>query len=560
MNAQQQKNDKYYTEYELSKTLKKCQETYAQEYINTIKPTINDFAYNFDFKWKTKRRIEFLKLEIKKLNKIIDYVNNEFKKVKKNIDDFLLDFWIENNNTIKEEKLLVRYENEYFELSRRSEDKITEELIERCRKVNVSDVYQTEWINLGPLKKAKCPFHNDKTPSFYAYPGKRGFYCFSDDTEILTEKGFLKIKKIVNNKIKIKVASLNLSNLKVEYKPIVKYFKRYYNGEMYNFYSKQFDALVSPEHKMLVQTEWNYKYGKKTIVKERKAKNISKSNKFLKIFNFDGKHKEYFYLPSLRRRVNQFKIYKTKPKIKIKMNDWLDFFGIWLADGHATNNGYIIGISAGLKDYKYQKKIKETIKKIGFKFSKNKCTSCYQFIICNIQLGNYLEQFGKAGEKFIPNEFKKLSIKQLQILFDSMYLGDGNKSIKVFRYNTISEKLANDFQEISIKLGLNANVSVKKNLSYIYKNKRKKTKDYYRVNLSKIKKGYSIKIKKQKYNGYLYNLTVEPHHNIFIKRNGKCCWTKQCYGCGKGGSVIDFVMEYNNYDFIQAIKFLKPYA
>ncbi len=42
-----------------------------------------------------------------------------------------------------------------------------------------------------------------------------------------------------------------------------------------------------------------------------------------------------------------------------------------------------------------------------------------------------------------------------------------------------------------------------------------------------------------------------PSFNVNEKKN---LW--YCFGCGEGGSVIDFVMKLNNYSFIEAIKYL----
>ena len=395
-----------------------------------------------------------------------------------------------------------------------------------------------------------CPLHNEKTGSFVHYKETNSWYCFSKDTEILTEQGFLYLKNLVNDSKNIKVASLNLYNQKVEYKNVSNYYKRFYNGKLYNFHSKQLDVLVSPEHKMLIQTEWNYKFNKKLIIKETEAKNVNKSNRFLKLFNYTGSYEKYFYIPK----------YKDRNRVRVPVNNWLEFFGYWLADGHTTKNGYTVVISVDRKDLNYQKKVEIIISKLGFKYNISKYKNkCYQYIICNIQLGNYLKIFGKAKDKYIPIKFKNYSKEQLKILFDSMYLEDGNKSEKVNRYNTISKKLANDFQEISIKIGLNANVSKRKNNGYLYNGEIRRCNDCYNVNLSKMKKSYSFNISKIEYNDYIYNLTVEPYHSVFIRRNGKCCWTKQCFGCGQGGDNIDLTMKLYNLSFSEAIKKLKYY-
>ena len=36
--------------------------------------------------------------------------------------------------------------------------------------------------------------------------------------------------------------------------------------------------------------------------------------------------------------------------------------------------------------------------------------------------------------------------------------------------------------------------------------------------------------------------------------------TYHCFGCGKGGNVITFVMDYENYSFVEALEFLADRA
>lgn len=94
------------------------------------------------------------------------------------------------------------------------------------------------------------------------------------------------------------------------------------------------------------------------------------------------------------------------------------------------------------------------------------------FVICNKQLWSYLRQFGDKYTKYIPKEIKNLSKRQLKLLFDWMIKGDGyiRKSTGQIIYWTASDKLAEDFQEIVLKLGYISTIKkIKKNI----KNKRK---------------------------------------------------------------------------------------
>jgi DNA primase len=51
------------------------------------------------------------------------------------------------------------------------------EIKERLSIVDVLSSY-IELIPSGINYKAKCPFHNEKTPSFFISPERNGYYCF----------------------------------------------------------------------------------------------------------------------------------------------------------------------------------------------------------------------------------------------------------------------------------------------------------------------------------------------------------------------------------------------
>ena len=44
--------------------------------------------------------------------------------------------------------------------------------------VSAVDVCNMRGIRLNRAGFARCPFHSEKTASFKAYPGSRGFHCF----------------------------------------------------------------------------------------------------------------------------------------------------------------------------------------------------------------------------------------------------------------------------------------------------------------------------------------------------------------------------------------------
>ena len=55
--------------------------------------------------------------------------------------------------------------------------RLTEEDIERARVAPIENVVNGQFKKLGNKSVALCPFHNEKTPSFYVYPENR-FHCY----------------------------------------------------------------------------------------------------------------------------------------------------------------------------------------------------------------------------------------------------------------------------------------------------------------------------------------------------------------------------------------------
>ena len=56
---------------------------------------------------------------------------------------------------------------------------IAEEIKSRLTMREVAEMYG---FKVGRLNKICCPFHSDKRPSLFLYPGKRGWFCFVCNT------------------------------------------------------------------------------------------------------------------------------------------------------------------------------------------------------------------------------------------------------------------------------------------------------------------------------------------------------------------------------------------
>jgi len=247
----------------------------------------------------------------------------------------------------------------------------------------------------------------------------------------------------------------------------------------------------------------------------------------------------------LKREVDSNKIYTWKVKenampgflkeylseIKIPMDDWLRFLGIWLAEGSfyksKTKRDYIVKIAAFGEN---KKKIERRLQRLPFHYF----STDTGFTIINKQLYLYLKKFGHAPEKFVPQEIKALSPGQLKIFLKAFMLGDGNEETQTF--TTTSKRLADDLQEIILKCGW---ASIVRRIPKEKMSKLKELKgrivqakhDLFRIRISKKQltpKIYKDSFSLSDYDDFVYDVTV-PNHTLYVRRNGKACWSSNCW-------------------------------
>lgn len=365
--------------------------------------------------------------------------------------------------------------------------------------------------------------------------------CFSDDTEILTENGW---KLFQNLKPSEKVLTLG-KNKNVEYQVPTEIIKQRYNGELIGFKNYHCDLLVTPNHKMYVSKRNDGKDKTFSLIRANESFNWDRSY-MLKVANYDNDDEEWFYFPKdLDTRNSKVKIVE-----KIKMDDWLEFFGYYITEGcvciakkkklvnnkeYETHDYRILIAQDEKKNRKKCEKIRKCLERLPFNFG----YYGHQFYIVSKQLANYLKRFGKAKEKYIPRELMNVSKRQLEILFKAMILGDGSikdayigkdgyERKEKTKYCSISYRLMSDFQEILLKIGCAGNILVhdRRNINPIYR--------IHVINKTGFETPTYNERYMEKYNGFVYCANV-PNHVIFVRRNGKALFCGNCYDEGKRG-------------------------
>lgn len=360
--------------------------------------------------------------------------------------------------------------------------------------------------------------------------------CYSDDTEILTEKrGWQLFKNLLSDD---RVATLQNNNL--VYKLPNKVLKYPYRGDMIGFESEGVNFLVTPEHKMWV-----------SIRRTRK-----------KIWgDYEVKTAEEIYgNQTVRVKRNARWIGTTRENDPLPFFEW---FGFWMAEGHSNeytknkkyktlrcaitqknNLQYVrnLFINANIPYSEYKQKLGTTVFTV-------KLTDETKRLI------KHLIPLGKACTKKVPLWLKESTSSQISAFLKGYLAGDGKHSIDgCVRASTGSKQLADDIQELALKSGEVVSISAQDNtgrettingkvcrtngptyiLTFL---KRSKYNPILYVNPKTTNR--LIGWHKKPYDGFVYCVEMEEIP-VYVRRKGKGFWALRSYGQLKDTTIKTF--------------------
>ena len=351
--------------------------------------------------------------------------------------------------------------------------------------------------------------------------------CYSDDTELLTDKGWRLFKNLDKTE---KILTLNPSTLTTEWQKPSNYIEEDYEGNFYSVKSKKIDLLISPNHKFFIQSrKGRLKFKTPNEFSFNDAIPLALGSRLLRTTLYGQEHWKAALL------------------------------GIYLSEGTAygnsggdikkRNGNYSVFIAQadGLKGYKNSKgdvkeKIKTLLTNLGYKFRDRGDG----LEVLNKELWTEFIKLGNKYSKFIPNKYKNLSPDKLEVLLEWLILGDGSIDGKHRCYYTVSKKLADDVQEIAFKAGYSANIVIKKpsKSGFMKGREIRSIVPLYQVTIYQNKRVYlrdtkESYVKETNYFGRMYCVEV-PNHTILVRRNGKAIWCgNSLRGAGLNGVVLD---------------------
>jgi hypothetical protein len=278
--------------------------------------------------------------------------------------------------------------------------------------------------------------------------------CHSDDTEVFTQSGWKFWPTVTEfDNLACKDADGALFFCKPE-----RLIAAAYTGPMVQADARMFHLKVTPGHRLRVAPHpkrpdaWFDVFAGDYA--EHFALRFDTGSK-----PFAGIETEFWHAPIIAKTSNSQNVIPP-----IRMDLWAEFMGWYLAEGNSTVRKRKNSDWLDAKTYISQsrdanpdccERIAALLEQLPFggKYSE----AAQAFVIPGKQLAFYLQEFGFALDKFIPEYLFNVSVSARQRLFDAMLLGDGRINKTHTNFTSGSKQLATDFERLAIGLGKTTN-------------------------------------------------------------------------------------------------------
>ena len=362
--------------------------------------------------------------------------------------------------------------------------------------------------------------------------------CYSSDTEVLTNNGWKLFADVADTD---KIMSLNMATMAQEWVGFTDRIQHRVDGELLHFSNPRVDLLVTNNHRMIAR-----KGGRNATYRDMynepvcvdcdgvegliRADTVKRKNILpVRGFGWKGVDVPSFTLPG----VTQLEQYSRReihvPSRSIDMGDWLEFYGMWLADGCVCigrdNPRYTVYITQSERNESYILKLFE---RIGFpcKIERDKTARNHNYCVYSKQLWSYLAQFGQSHDKYVSREFLDLDTPYLKRLWDGYIAGDSTGSATDFRLASVSRRLIDDMQQVILRLfGRVVQVHMV-NTTY-----RSKAYTYYAMRFSWGNRVQNTKygiVEQIAYHDDVFCLALQRNGTMLVRHNGIISWSGDC--------------------------------
>jgi len=334
--------------------------------------------------------------------------------------------------------------------------------------------------------------------------------CYDDKTEVLTHDGWKAWPHVTGDEL---FATRSRGGA-LEYQPALRLVRKEHNGHMIGFKGLSLDLLVTPDHRMLV-SEMTTREGRETpTFRLQPAHSVLwKSHRHVATADWHAPAPEWL----------------TFDDCPLPARPFLRLVGLFIGDGNLSNSNHIVFNIRKDREIAF---LREATGEARLELKR----WAHAFAVpVSPEMRALFARCYRGGEKVIPRSLLALGIPLLDALLDGLLSSDGSTTVRPGRtdrqsYSTTSARLADQVQELALKLGRSASVRPHRATDG---DGRFGRKPRWRVTvyggrntrpaLCRTKAEASEHMGVERYDGVIHCVEV-PNRTLYVRRNGYAAW------------------------------------
>ena len=372
--------------------------------------------------------------------------------------------------------------------------------------------------------------------------------CHDDQTEVLTNTGWVKFVNLQGNEL---LASVSPETSELIYEQPSNLTRYHYDGDMVCADRQALNFKVTPNHKMLVR-KWDE--STRTLSTNFSLVDASTIGWYCGLMNrvvWHGAAMAVGHVEILPYTLSETSSVfgsgytpHIRPPKEIPVNAWMNFLGLYLAEGTLLKpyrpGQYKIQIAAT------KEREKEFSRQVFLALGVTALELNDRFTFCDKQIYEELVNYGlmsvKAPHRFIPEFVFKQNADTIKALLAGHFAGDGCENDGLRAHYTSSKQLADDLQRLIFLSGDESHISSRPPRDSVMNDGREIHGNFpeYRVSVCErkslaIRRKADISIKH--YEGEVFCAEMPTYHTLVTRRGGVILISGNCTANAGAGAV-----------------------
>ena len=333
--------------------------------------------------------------------------------------------------------------------------------------------------------------------------------CYDDATEVLTETGWKAWPEVVGDEL---FATRTIDG-RLEYQPALRLVRKEYRGHLIGFKGMSVDLMVTPDHRVLTSGMTTRARRQRPVYALDPAHRVLwRAHRHVTTAQWAGEHLEWFVFDRER--------FSPEPLLRL--------IGFFIGDGFLSASNHIVFNLRKLRERSF---LRQVTAEAGLEL--REWRNGHLAVPVGPTLRALFAECYREREKVLPDRLLGLSRALLSCIYEGLLQSDGSVHVRPgladrHTYHTTSKRLADQVQELALKLGRSASVRPHSSTEGDGDLPRWRVTIYNERNsrpaLCRTRTDADTQMGVERYDGGIHCVEV-PNHTLYVRRNGYPVWS-----------------------------------